>query len=408
MSFDRQTFPWLWTGLVGTVGTLVVALGYIPRDRPDALAQTAVVFLATLTTGLGSIITIRQPKNEIGWLLHATSLVLMIQVTTSLVAEAPTPPATPTPLHFAAIVLFNVTSNVLVLPVLLILFVFPTGRFLSRRWTWAGWLAGVFTATLLVVALLSDEIGKIFEPDPSKPLWRLSNPIGVLRPGIGELMVSLSVALSMLLAVGGVVAMVIRYRRSDAVVRTQIKWVLYAAALAAVALMSISFSGGSEVVYALLVMAALTGVAVATTLAVVRYKLFEIDKVISRTIAYALVVGLLAAMYFGLTTLVANLLPAQGGLAVAGSTLAVAAFFNPLRKRIQGVVDRKFNRSRYEAGLVVERLSDVLSEPKSVSEITEIWRKTVGASLQPEAAGIWLNAAPATGANGAGQRVDGA
>lgn len=394
MSFDRQTFPWIWTGLLGVIGLAFTVFGAGSLGGDDVGLGGVVVVLVLLMAGLGSVITVRQPRNRIAWLLHATAVLLLLIGITSIVAEAPVAPTLSTIWDRIAIVVYNVTAVVVAFPVLLILFIFPTGQFPTRRWRWGGWLAGAFTLGILAVALLSEELGKLYNPDGTN--WHVTNPLGLIDLDVGEFLNSASVGVTMFLALGGVVAMIVRYRRSDALVRAQVKWVVYGAALAAVALFSISFSNGDGILYSLLVIAALAAIAAAITLAIVKYKLFEIDRLISRTIAYALVVGLLAAMYFALTALIANLLPAQGGLAVAGSTLAVAALFNPLRKRVQGVVDRKFNRPRYEAELVVERLSDVLSEPTSISEITEIWRKTVGSSLQPEAVGIWLSAA-ATG-----------
>jgi hypothetical protein len=131
---------------------------------------------------------------------------------------------------------------------------------------------------------------------------------------------------------------------------------------------------------------------VAITVAVTRYKLFEIDRIISRTVSYALVVGLLVAVFFGLVTLVTEVLPPDSSdLAIAASTLAVAALFNPLRKRVQHTVDRRFNRSSYQAARVSEQFAALLDQPHTVEEIAELWKQTVNESLQPHSSGLWLN-----------------
>ena len=144
--------------------------------------------------------------------------------------------------------------------------------------------------------------------------------------------------------------------------------------------------------YGLLNLAALGVIPVAITIAVTRYKLFEIDRIISRTVSYALVVGLLVAVFFGLVTLVTAVLPPDASdLAIAASTLAVAALFNPLRKRVQHAVDRRFNRSSYQAARLSEQFAARLDQPHTVEEIAELWKQTVNESLQPQASGLWLN-----------------
>ncbi len=390
MSEARRVLPWVWTGRIGTAGVAMLVVGYNPAgDAGDIFFVAMVVVLLTLIAALGSLITTRQPGNRIAWLLYTTSAALLVTSATSPVAEAIQPLLSPNFWDYTAVVVFNVVSNVLLYPVLLILFIFPTGRFLTRRWTWAGWVAGVFTIAMLLVAIFSEEVGKIY--DPNDELWSLANPIGFVGPEMGEFMVSLSVGVMMWLAVGGVVAMVVRYRRSDSLVRTQIKWVVYAAAIAAASLFSIAFSGGDETLYLIQVLTALAVIPVAITIAITRYKLFEIDRIISRTISYTIVVGLLVAGFFGLITLITSLLPTQNSLAVAGSTLAVAALFNPLRRRVQRAIDRRFNRSRYHATLVSDQFAAQLSQPHTVAELAELWKQTVSDSLQPQASGIWLS-----------------
>ena len=238
---------------------------------------------------------------------------------------------------------------------------------------------------MLLVALFTEEVGEIWAEEP----WRIPNPIGFLPFDTVKYMSWAWQTALIVLAVGGVVALIVRYRRSDVVVRTQIKWVLYAAVVVAV---SFPFAfGNNPTVSALLMLIVIGLIPVAITVAVTRYKLFEIDRIISRTISYAIVVGLLVAAFLGLITLITTLLQPQSSLAVAGSTLAVAALFNPLRKRVQHAVDRRFNRSSYQAARVSEQFAARLDQPHTVEELAELWKQTVNETLQPQASGLWLN-----------------
>lgn len=120
---------------------------------------------------------------------------------------------------------------------------------------------------------------------------------------------------------------------------------------------------------------------------------YEIDRIISRTISYALVVALSAGMFFGLVAVVSSFLPSNNPVVVAGATLAVAALFNPLRRRIQHWVDRRFNRSGYQAELLSEEFATRLREPLTSQEIISLWSQTVEETMEPQAAGVWLKEA---------------
>jgi hypothetical protein len=343
------------------------------------------VAMLILITALGSVISSRQPGNRIAWLLHAISVGLLLSMTSSLVTES-NPPISPDFWDYAAIVIINGLSLSFLYPIFLILFIFPTGRFLTRRWRWAAWIGVLFIPAMLLVALFTEEVGQIWAEEP----WRIPNPIGFLPFDTVKYMSWAWQTALIVLAVGGVAALIVRYRRSDVVVRTQIKWVLYAAVVVAV---TFPFAFGDDpTVSGLLYVIVVGAIPVAITVAVTRYKLFEIDRIISRTVSYALVVGLLVAVFFGLVTLVTEVLPPDSSdLAIAASTLAVAALFNPLRKRVQHTVDRRFNRSSYQAARVSEQFAALLDQPHTVEEIAELWKQTVNESLQPHSSGLWLN-----------------
>jgi hypothetical protein len=125
--------------------------------------------------------------------------------------------------------------------------------------------------------------------------------------------------------------------------------------------------------------------------AVLRYRLYEIDRIVSRTVSYALVVGLLAGAFLGIVALMSSLLPTESSdLAVAGSTLVVAALFNPLRRRVQGGVDRRFNRQRYDAQRVMDGFASSLRDRVDPEEVMTGWVGVVSSTMQPDAIGMWM------------------
>ena len=130
---------------------------------------------------------------------------------------------------------------------------------------------------------------------------------------------------------------------------------------------------------------------VAMTIAITRYKLFEIDRLISRTLSYTIVIGMLALVFLGLVTLVTSLLPTQNAVAVAASTLAVATLFNPLRKRVHKAVDRRFNRSAYQAEAVSDEFAAKLRKSLTIEQLAEVWQSTVEESFQPTFSRIWID-----------------
>lgn len=197
------------------------------------------------------------------------------------------------------------------------------------------------------------------------------------------------------LSLGGFVAMTVRFRRSGLVERTQIKWVLCAAlvfALTYAASLVVNWFGGSfgDGLLGFLFVFSIALIPISITAAITRYRLFEIDRIISRTLSYAAVVIVLGALFLGMVTLVTALLPTQNSLAVAGATLVVAALFNPIRRRIQYAVDRRFNRSGYRAEELSEQFNARLRESLTTDELIDVWGETVNEALKPSATGIWI------------------
>ena len=150
MRAARKRYRWIWPALVGSA--FVVLLVAHETSTGVGFFEVGLAILATLIAALSSAINAHQPGNRVGWLLHVTSVVIVLLAATSLVVEVEHPRFSLDVLNYVAVVIYNTLVEVALYPVLLILFIFPTGQFLTRKWAWAGWLAGVTTAELLLVA----------------------------------------------------------------------------------------------------------------------------------------------------------------------------------------------------------------------------------------------------------------
>lgn len=386
----RESFLWAWFGLVLLATLLVVGAGgwVPPRGDPDYLTYLGLWLLPGLFTGLGAVIATRHPGNLISRLFLAMGIAALIgdwaDLNVPLVAPDPV-----SNLDALAVIFARAHYIVgLLVPFLLLMFVFPTGTFLTRRWFWAGWAAAVAASTALFAEALAKELSPLSLTGADA--WTVQNPWGFLDPGgSGSPPYSLILAMTVVpLVIGGVAAMVMRYKRSSAIVRAQIRWVVYALCLFVFAVLISSLVD----VYGLGLMISILLVPVSVVVAINRYKLFEIDRLISRTISYAIVVGLLALVFAaGVVWIPSTLGIDDNALLVAASTLAVAALFNPVRKRVLHRVDRRFNRSAYKAEGIVHEFSNRLSEALDTDELAELWMRTTNEALHPKVAGIWLN-----------------
>ena len=386
----RAVFAWGWTLLVTAATVLATLSGGVAGDAVEAATGFAFTAAVILTTALGSVVATKRPENPIFWYLYAVGTGLLAIASLSvLVPESA--PAEPTVLEALATGLQGALGAALLFyPLLLLLFVFPDGHFLTRRWTWAAWVGAVLLPLDVLGSLFSTELQQPFETNG----WTAPNPIGFIPADIASAMSTPWAAALVVLPIGAIWAVVARYRRSSGIVRTQIKWLLYPGLLLALSVLLIftgSLPEGPWFSVVLVVPIALIPVSV--TIAVVRYRLFEIDRLISRTISYAIVVALLAGTFFGVVALVSLLVSSDNSIAIAASTLAVAALFNPLRKRVHKAVDRRFNRTAYEYEAVADGFATRINSSLSVVEIAAIWSDTVTEALEPETAGVWVNPA---------------
>ncbi len=276
-----------------------------------------------------------------------------------------------------------------------LLLVFPNGRLLSRRWRLVGWLA--------MAAIVTLALGSAFTPGPFLDYPRITNPLGLTRYG-GSLLVSLleDGGVGWLLLPASVVlcasSMVVRYRRAAGEERQQIKWLALAAAFAAVCWVTLTLTYETELGGAaqLLGLLSFLGIPLAVGIAVLKYRLYDIDVLINRTLVYGSLTVTLALIYFGGVATTQAIFRALAGqehqpqLAVVVSTLVIAALFNPLRSRIQAFIDRRFYRRKYDAAKTLEAFSAKLREETDLDALSDDLVGVVRVTMQPAHVSLWL------------------
>jgi hypothetical protein len=273
---------------------------------------------------------------------------------------------------------------------------FPDGRPPSPRWRWVVWLylaAGLLWVVGAVVASVGAIAGHDVSVDANGNLTALDHPAGSAA-WWGPVQVVFLFVLA-LCWLGSLTAQAMSYRRSSGERRQQLKWLLAGSVLAAISfaldnLLSASsgiLSATSGTVTAL----ALLGLPVCVGVAILRYRLYDIDRIISRTLSYAIVTGVLIGVYAGLVLLATEVLAIKSPVAVAGSTLAAAALFNPVRRMVQRAVDRRFNRARYDADRIVAAFAARLQDTVDPDSVQAELASTVRDALEPVHLAVWLN-----------------
>src|SRR5215218_9067520 len=323
------------------------------------------------------------PNNPIGWLFCATGLLFGVtdfSVEYAIYALLVAPGSLPAG-EAAAWIFSWVWVPAIGLSVFLPL-VFPNGRLPSPRWRWFFWLS--------LLLILVGAISQMFAPGLVANLGGIYNPLGVEGlPNVWKLIQTLLYALLLV----SVASLFVRRLRASGVERQQLKWFTYAATLAVIGLIltfTISELTGSVRLgwagYAL-ALVGLIGIPISMGIAILRYRLYEIDLIINRTLVYGSLTGLLALLYFGSVTALQylfSLLTGQGNtLAIVASTLAIAALFNPLRRRIQKFMDRRFYRRKYDAAMILEAFGTKLRDQTDLEKLCEDLAEVVDETMQP-------------------------
>jgi MFS family permease len=385
--------------------TLVLAVLNTRRTGVSRLGLDAALSAAVLLyAASGRLIAGRRPDNAIGWLLASIGLAL----TTSVVAEqyavyglATAPGAVPAPKAVGCVA--AAAASVTVMLLFFVVLLFPDGHLPSPRWRpvlWAmivvfiGWGSQEFQAGTTISGGISGALGAVGAEYP--------NPVSFLpRHGwYSDLLLAIFV-LAVFTAIAVVASVFARRRRATPERRQQLRWLGYVGALTIVWILSIGLANGlakgaadnglGTVLWSLTVLTPVVGIPVACVVAVLRYRLYDLDRIISRTVAYAVVTGLLIGVYAGLVLLATEVIGITSPVAVAGATLAAAALFGPLRSRVQHRVDRRFNRARYSAEQMLATFAARLKEELDADAVTDDLARSVHAALEPAHVSIWLS-----------------
>jgi hypothetical protein len=374
--------------VVGWLDQLLRRAGLAELTILGAANFPLLVAVVTATT-VGAVLASRRPAHPVGWLLLGVGLSEQL---TNLVTDY---------VHYgvmgrpgglpAASYLSGLVSSGIILMVACIGYVAlltPTGSLPSPRWRWWARVVAAASVVLLVAAAL--------DPRPLVPeAPTFENPLAA-PPALVDLLTVAAAASAAILLAGLVVAagsLLVRYRRAGGTERQQLRWLALAAAVAALALVvavAAAALGGS-----LNVVLGAAGISVAllplaTGAAILRYRLYDLDRIISRTLAWGLLTLLLGLGYAAVVLGLGRLLPQGSSLVVAAATLAVAALFQPARRRIQQAVDRRFNRRRHDAAQIIEAFGARLRDQVDLDTLTAELLVVVDQTMQPTQASLWL------------------
>jgi hypothetical protein len=379
--------------VLGVLAVILLAVGIalsIPVHQGSVLSTGGIVPVVVIYAGVGFIVARRQPRNPIGWILIGFILVFVFSSIAGWYAVLYYRFGHHgLPLAAVAVVLQPLWAPALLMfPVMILLF--PDGKVASRRWRWvlrvyalAGALASaaVFAPAVTAVArhdVRLDAFGDVVSSGKSH---------GGGLAGAAEV---LGLLLILVIWLSFVTHQVLSWRRASGERRQQLKWLASGAGVT-VAVVGVSFGISSTSAAGEVLGIGLAALPVGIGVGILKYRLYDIDRIISRTLAYAIVTGLLVGVYAGLVLLATGVLRFHSTVAVAVSTLAAAALFSPLRRRVQHAVDRRFNRARYNADEAVAafaaRLKDGLDLDSVRDDLTGVVRQT----LEPAHLSVWIS-----------------
>jgi hypothetical protein len=396
---NTRTATWIACSLWAvTLALIVGGLVLGVANHPDAPLYEywfeSALINPTFAT-LGALIVSRRPENVIGWIFSVSSIAGGIQLFSGQYATVALY-SSDTQLPGGGAVaawLSTLMQTSAVAAALFLILLFPSGRLLSPRWRTVAWTAGVAIAVSLISLAL--------RPGPIRDFRTSENPFGVE----GALILApIEVAGGVVLLVcfaATIVSLILRFYRSQGEERLQLKWFAYAAALGFTAILSatlLDLPAVDERIDAfaetLVWTVAPLGLPVSAGIAILRYRLYDIDLLINRTLVYGALTALLVAVYVGSIVVLQGLLRALTGqesqLAIVASTLAVATLFNPLRRRVQSFIDRRFYRSKYDARKTLEAFSAKLRDETDLDALNAELVGVVKETMQPAHVSLWL------------------
>jgi hypothetical protein len=414
---SARTASWLAWALAGLTLTMVVATvalfvlarsSHVPSSLSASTIGDVALFMSfSVFPVIGALIASKRPRNPIGWICLADGLLwalIFLSEDYSAYGLA-IPGSVPFPVTINALLYAWVWVPAVGLLGVYLLLLFPDGRLPSRRWRPLAWLAGA--------VIVLESVAVFLTPGPLEDLGKARNPFGLEGlPWVGDAG-DVVLALLPLCMLASAVSLVLRYRRSGGEVRQQIKWIAFAASF--VCLMYMVVIGGGTIIWLLVapetpsdlgtqtwwgallenvMLLSFAGVPVAMGFAVLKHRLYDIDIIINRALVYGLLTATLAGVYLGGVILLQYLFRALTGqesqLAIVASTLAIAALFIPLRRRVQGFVDRRFYRRKYDAAKTLASFNARLRDETDLDTLVDNVVGVVRQAMQPEHASLWL------------------
>ncbi len=360
------------TFLAGVVATVLVDRAYGPGDALWAMIWLGSPLVGGLTAAL-------RPRNPIGWVLLAAGVFGVC----SQFSYAYSPGPHPTDLQALVIATGTALLYVGMALVGILVLLFPSGRLAP------GWRPRL--VKLVAVVLVVGSIESFFIPELSGDAQNYHNPLSL--PAWDGLANTVSQAVTLFYVAFLVIAVAdafLRLRRSRGIERQQFKWLAYSGLLLAPAIIFTSVMPTNWWWSVIPLLIAANGLAGSIGLAIVRYRLYDIDRLVSRSVSYLLVVGVLFGVYIGCVLLMTTVLPLRGSVSVVIAVLVAVALFAPLRARARAAVDKRFNRSRYDAQAVVDAFAGRLLEQVTLEAITSDLLQAVDETVQPSHASLWL------------------
>jgi hypothetical protein len=411
---------WSLAGLCLLMAVATIVLSVLPRPTREgagalSTAGDLLLFVTYLAFPIvGAVTASRRPRNPIGWICLSAGLfwwLIIVSGDYSAYGLA-VPGSVPFPVTIYALLYAWLWVPAVGLLGIFMILLFPDGKLPSRRWRPLAWLAGV--------VIVVESVAVFLTPGPLDGLGGERNPFGLKGYPWLEVLQWVVLLLLPICMLGAAASLVLRFRRSRGEVRQQIKWLAFAASFMGSVYLFIMSAGfidwlisapgtqsdlGTETLWGALLedvmLLSFTAIPVAIGFAILRYRLYDIDIVINRTLVYGSLTAMLVALYFGGVVFLQYasriLTGGESQLAIVASTLAIAALFNPLRRRIQSFIDRRFYRRKYDAQKTLSTFSEKLREETDLEALNAELLSVIRETMQPEHVSLWLKPAGGSG-----------
>ncbi len=390
----RPSGPVIWAVLLSVLAALsLVAMLPLSLLSGQLGNGTVALVIGVPCAGVGVVVALRQPRYPLGWLFLVIASCLFLATDGGDYALFAYHLGHHRPLGAVGLALDQTWAEALALFVLVIL-LFPDGKLSSPFWRWVLWAYCALYAALVAILATATAGALAAHPvrvDATGGLSAVDNPGGWFAAAFHSFLLTL-----LAFSIAFIGRQVVSWRRSSGERRQQLKWLASGAAVTIVSVvLALAWSAPGPTTALRewadnLAWFGLAALPVSMGVGILKYRLYEIDRIISRTLAYALVTGLLIGVYAGLVLLSNDVLSLTSPVAVAASTLIAAASFNPLRRRVQRIVDRRFNRARYDADVTVAAFAGRLQDEVDLDSVQADLAGVVTSTLEPAHLSVWL------------------